>query len=270
MKKAKKPRKTEEEKLNVIAGLRMIDDTLFETFIEDATAFEEILQVLLENPDLRLKSQTLVGQKRFSIQKGRAIRVDAYGEDQGDAVYNIEVQRSDNTNHLKRVRYNAACITVKKSEPGDNFKDVQELYVVYISEFDLFGEGLTIYHVSPCITENNRFVDNGLHEVYVNTIVNDGSKIARLMRHFLEPEFEDPEFPATSARMFCIKHDKEEVMRMCKKIEDYARRQSILDAIELLDEENYSQEEILIKIGKKYDLTKTEAQAYYEEVFVLI
>lgn len=48
------------------------------------------------------------------------------------AKVNIEVQRSDNDDHLRRVRFNASSITVKDSEPGTKFDDVLELYVVYM------------------------------------------------------------------------------------------------------------------------------------------
>ena len=33
----------------------------------------------------------------------------------------MEVQRSDNDNHLKRVRYNASMITVKDSDTGTDY-----------------------------------------------------------------------------------------------------------------------------------------------------
>lgn len=34
------------------------------------------------------------------------------------------MQRSDNDNHLKRVRFNAASVTVRESQVGDRFEDV--------------------------------------------------------------------------------------------------------------------------------------------------
>ena len=52
--KAKKDRKTDEEVLEIIKNLRLIDDVLFEKFIEDYKACEELLQVILENPQLKV------------------------------------------------------------------------------------------------------------------------------------------------------------------------------------------------------------------------
>ncbi len=52
--------------------------------------------------------------------------MDAYVEGEEDTVFNVEIQKSNDTNHVKRARYNAACITVKRSEPGDRFDDIHK------------------------------------------------------------------------------------------------------------------------------------------------
>lgn len=57
--------------------------------------------------------------------------------------------------------------------------------IVYISQFDIFKQGRTIYHVDKVIRETGTVVDDGLKEVFVNTAVNDGSTISELMSCFL-------------------------------------------------------------------------------------
>ena len=49
--------------IQIIRNLRLIDDVLFEKFMEDAVACEELLQVILENSRLKVKPETLVAQK---------------------------------------------------------------------------------------------------------------------------------------------------------------------------------------------------------------
>lgn len=75
---------------------------------------------------------------------GRSVRLDALCTLGNGEKCNIEVQRSDNDNHIKRVRFNAASITVKESQVNEKFQDVAEVYVVYISKFDIFNRGRTI------------------------------------------------------------------------------------------------------------------------------
>lgn len=270
----KKERRIEEEKLRIVRNLKLMDDVMFEAFMDDGDACEELLQVVLDNPKLRIDKASLVPQKNFSIQQGRSVRVDAYVEGTEDVVFNIEIQKADNTDHLKRVRYNASCITVKRSEPGDLFEDVQELYVVYITSFDLFKDGLSTYHVEPCIKETGKFVDNGLHQVYINACCNDGSKIARLMKHFNEPDFSDNEFPKISEKVHKLKHDNEEVLDMCKTVEEYAKEYAkeyaIQACIDMMKDFTDDKDQILEQLMKQFSLTREEAESYYEKRFNLV
>ena len=280
--KKKKERRSEDEKLEIVKGLRLIDDTLFEVFISDGDACEELLQVILDNPGLRIDRSTLVPQKTFSIQQGRSVRVDAYVEGEEDTVFNVEIQKSNDTNHVKRVRYNAACITVRRSEPGDRFDDIQELYIVYITDFDLFKSGLSAYHVEPCIKETGEFVDNGLHQIYINAHGRDGSRISRLMKHFNEPDFSDEEFPKISDKVHRLKHDKKEMFGMCKAVEDYANKrakeyaeeyakeyaekQSIRIYIEAtMKYSGLPEDKIIEEVVNRFNITKEEAKEYYDE-----
>ena len=223
--KSKKDRKTDEEVMQIIRNLRLIDDVLFEKFMEDSAACEELLQVILENPQLKVKSETLVAQKSLRNLAKRSVRLDAYIEGREDKVYNIEIQRSDNCNHVKRVRYNASTITVNKSEPGDEFEHVQDVIVVYISEFDMFGAGKTVYHVENVIRETGEAVKDGLMAVYVNTEVKEDTLIGELMQCFLETDFEDNNFPNISRRMKELKHGGEDEI-MCKSVEEYAEKKA--------------------------------------------
>ena len=223
--KSKKNRKTDEEVIQIIRNLRLIDDVLFEKFMEDAAACEELLQVILENSRIKVKPETLVAQKSLRNLAKRSVRLDAYIEGVEDRVYNIEIQRSDNCNHVKRVRYNASTITINKSEPGDEFEDVQDVIVIYISEFDMFGAGKTVYHVENVIRETGNPVNDGLMSVYVNTEVADDSLISDLMQCFLKTDFKDDKFPNISRRMKELKHGEEDE-KMCKSVEEYAERKA--------------------------------------------
>lgn len=224
MAKDKQPRKTSAETHQLIMNLRLIDDIMFEKFAEDPDAVEEIIQVILEEPNLRVKPDSIVAQKVVANIGKRSIRLDAYIEGAEDIVFNIEIQRSNNCNHVKRVRYNASALTVNGSEPGDAFEHIQNITVIYISEFDMFKAGKPIYHAEMTVRETNTPVSDGLKCVYVNTAVNDGSKIARLMECFTKPDFVSSEFPKTAHRVHEIKHSESEVGTMCNAVEEYAKQ----------------------------------------------
>ena len=260
----KKPRKTEKRQLEIVRQLRPIDDCFFEVMMEDPEACEELLQVVLENPLLRIKKETVSGQKSIRIIGKRSIRVDAYAEGNEDTIFNIEIQRADNENHVKRVRYNASVITVNRSEPGDLFEQVQELFVIYIADFDVIRNGRTISHAEMTCMETGVTLNDGLHEIFVTTIGKDNSKIARLMKEYKNPDMNNPEFPKQSKRVQEMKHDSKEAEKMCSLVEEYAREKVIQEAIESAVEFDRPKEETIARLVNKFSLSEEKAQEYYD------
>lgn len=260
----KRPRKTEERQLEIVRQLRPIDDCFFEVMMEDPDACEELLQVVLENPLLRIKKETVSGQKSIRIIGKRSIRVDAYAEGNEHTVFNIEIQRADNENHVKRVRYNASVITVNRSEPGDLFEQVQELFVIYIADFDVLRNGRTISHAEMTCVETGVALNDGLHEIFVTTVGKDNSKIARLMKEYKNPDMNNPEFPKQSKRVQEMKHDSKEAEKMCKLVEDYKLEGIIQGVIEAYVDAGLDEKMILFKLVKKFNLTEEKAQEYYD------
>lgn len=186
-----------------IAEARLIDDFFFEVFAEDKAACEEILQTILEDDQLTVIDVVVQSSKRNLY--GRSVRLDALCTLGDGSKSNVEVQRADNDDHFRRVRFNAASITVKDSKPGEHFDELLDLYMVYISENDFIGGGKTIYHVDKVIRETGGVIDDGVHEVYVNTQIKDGSKISDLMECFISPSLDSKKFPATTKRFMELK-----------------------------------------------------------------
>ena len=182
-----------QEKVKRVQEFRLIDDVFFEVFAEDIPVCQEIIRTILEDPEL-IVHDVIVQSSRRNLY-GRSVRLDALCSLGDGTKCNIEVQRSDRDDHLKRARFNASSITVRESGPGERFEDILELYIIYISEFDFLKGGLTTYHIDKVIRENGEVVDDGLHEIFVNTAVDDGSSIAGLMSCFTRKEVTNREFP---------------------------------------------------------------------------
>ncbi len=115
--------------------------------------------------DKKLVVEDVIVQNSKRNLYGRSVRLDALCTLGNGTKCNIEVQRSNNDNHLKRVRYNAASIAVVDSQRGDKFRELEDLYVVYISEFDVFHGGYTKYHVDSVVRETGKKVKDGLDAV---------------------------------------------------------------------------------------------------------
>ena len=213
---------TLEEKQERVKDLRPIDDVFFEVFADDKDVMQEILRTVLEDDGLIVLDVVVQSSKRNLY--GRSVRLDALCELSSGSKVNVEVQRSDRDDHAKRVRFNASAITAKESAPGEHFEDILELYVVYISEFDVFRKGKTIYHVENVIRETGDLLDDGLHRVFVNTEIDDGSQIASLMSCFTKKMVNNPSFPKVSERVTELKTTEGGQNAVCAVMETYEKK----------------------------------------------
>lgn len=257
--------KTLQEKMEKVKDLRPIDDVFFEALAQNKEVCQEMLRVILEDEGLIVVS--VVTQSSEGNLYGRSVRLDALCTLGTGVKCNIEVQRADNDDHLRRVRFNAASITVKESNPGDKFKDVIELYVVYISEFDFLKGGKTIYHVDKVLRETGKVVDDGLHEIFVNTVINDGSDISDLMDCFKKKEVKNPKFPALSSEVTRLKETEGGTKTMCEVMERYeklavskALQYERIKRIQRMIEKGYPKEEILDLGYTEDEFTEAEQQ----------
>ena len=209
-----------EEKRKKVQDFRPIDDTFFEVFANNCDVCQEILRVILEDEELEVIKVDV--QENFKNLIGRSIRLDALCILKDGTRCNIEVQRADNDDHLRRARYHASCITASLTDPGDDFRDIPTVYVIYISEFDFLKKNRTIYHIDKVIRETGTVIDDGLHEIFVNTNIDDGSDIAELMSCFMQKEVDNPKFPCFSSRVQYLKNDEGGIGVMCEVMEKYA------------------------------------------------
>lgn len=155
---------------------------------------------------------------------GRSVRLDALCTFANGKKCNMEVQRSDDDDHLRRVRFNASSIAVKDSQIGQKFKNIEDIMVVYISQFDLFEGNCVIYHVDSVIRETGEIVDDGLARVFANTQVKDGTTISEYLDYFMKKEVNDSKFPELTKRMNYLKHQEGGLQAVCEVMERYEKR----------------------------------------------
>lgn len=213
------------EKISVqesVSALNVIDDSLFQKMAEDLDFCEEMISTILGQ---KVKVRKVIPQNSIKNLQGRSVVLDALCELNDGRECNVEVQKANDDNHVKRVRYNTSSITVNITEPGVKFEKVPDVIGIFISEFDMFKHNKTIYHIDRTIRETGEINDNGLYEIYVNTKVDDGSDTAELMRIFKEQDVYDfKKFPKTSKRKQHFLKDEGGKREMCEVVENYARQ----------------------------------------------
>ena len=177
--------------------LNPIDDLMFCKMAEHKEFCEEILRVILEDDELTVLEA--IPQWQGKNLSGRSVVLDAKCVTGDGRQINIEVQKADDDNHLKRARYNASILTTNIAKTGKKFEFIPDVCIVFISKFDIFDRGLPLYHIDKVVRETGQVIDDGLTEIFVNTVNYDGSKPARLMKLFTDNDaYSSDEFPITS------------------------------------------------------------------------
>lgn len=224
--------KTYEEQKSFVAKLNVIDDIFFHKMAEDKEVCEEILRILLSKPNLIvIQSQT----QRFLRNIGaHSVILDVLCQDEKGNYFNVEVQKADDDDHQKRIRFNQSNIDTTFVEKGISYEKLPDIYLVFISRFDVFNEGHTIYHINRVIEETGTIVENGTHEICVNTAVDDKSDIAELMQYFKKSIGEHENFQKLCNRVKYYKESQKGVDEMCQLVEDYAKEMLMDSIINLL------------------------------------
>ncbi len=224
------------EDLQRLRGFRLLDDDFMSKVFEDKTCAQFLLQIILNRKDLDVcKVHTQHDVKNL---QGRSIRLDIIAIDGNGRVYNIEIQRSDKGASIKRARYNSSLLDANVTEPGDNYENLAETYVIFITENDVLKAGLPIYHVERTIKETGEVFGDEAHIVYVNSQIKDETELGKLMHDFSCIDAKDMYYKILSDRVRYFKEDLKGVKIMCRAMEDMrkeaAAEQNIITLLEIL------------------------------------
>ncbi len=190
---------------------------MFRKMAEDKEFCQEILRVILE--DSRLLVLESIPQWAGTNLQGRSVILDAKCIKGDGTQVDIEVQKADDDDHQRRVRYNGAILTTNIANPGIRFEGIPDVCVIFISKFDIFEDNFPLYHVDRVVRETGKVVDNGFEEVYVNTKIKDNSEVSELMEVFINDDAYSSKFPKTSDGKHRYKETEGGLDAMCEIME---------------------------------------------------
>ena len=218
-----------DEKHTFIARLNVMDDPFFQKIAENPAVCEEILRILLQKPKLKIiQTNTQLFLRNLSAH---SVILDALCTDETGAFFNIEIQKDDKKGksakaqeYQKRVRFHLSNMDTMLAEKGTPYRQLPDLYAVFISEIDPFQQDCTIYHVRRSLQETDTTIENGVHEIYANTAVNDGTDIAQLLQYFKHTTDTNAKarFPKLVNQVKFLKETPEGVLIMGNVFDEYA------------------------------------------------
>ena len=198
-----------------VDNLRIIDDALFRLVAEKKDVCQEILRTLLDMPDLKVLS---VKAQHLIKSLHREITLDVFCILEDGSYGNIEMQKSNVNDDIARTRFHASAMTAQYTPKGTDFSDIPDITIVYITEYDAFGNNQAVTHVSRCMKTEKGYipVDDGENIIFVNTYVNDGSDKSELLQLMLNKKsFYNKKFPAISNAIKYFKETKGGRVQVC-------------------------------------------------------
>ena len=208
-----------QEDLQRLRGFRLLDDDFLTKCFEGETAsIELVLQIVLEKPDLKvLDVRTQVFVENLL---NRSVRLDILATDDTGAKLNVEVQRSDKGAGRKRARYNSSMMDANLLKKSEDFDQLPETWVIFITENDVMGKGRPLYPVERCFLGTGEKFEDGSHILYVNGAYRGDTPIGKLMHDFSCTDAADMYYGTLAERVKFFKESKEGIEIMCRAMED--------------------------------------------------
>ena len=174
-----------------LQDLNLMDRFLFSELIENAEAYKIILEIILER-EINFKGEPIAENEKRKELLGKIARLDVCAIGDDDRVYNAEVQKENENNMHKRMRYYGALMTSKLLPEGTiDYNRLSDLCMIVIAGFDMGGEGRYRYTVRRMYEGYpDKEVYDGEVIIYLNTKGKDlegvSSELIAMLEYFEE------------------------------------------------------------------------------------
>lgn len=252
----------------------MDDDFMTRVFQDDIELTEFVLRIILDSPDIKVTE--VHTQREIKNLLGHTVKLDINAINSDGTLVDIEIQRAKKGAEVRRARYNSSMMDSNVLLPKQEYNTLPESYVIFITESDFLGGNLPIYHAERIITETEKPLNDGTHIIYVNNTYQDDSPLGKLMHDFSCKNPNDMNYKLLADKTRYFKEDVKGVQNMCEIVEELCSQEreeareegiklGIKTLIETLKDMDISDEIILQKLQKNYELTEEEATEYIDQ-----
>lgn len=258
------PEEERQKNLEQLANYRPLDDDFMrELFRNNLELAQYVLRIIIDKPDLKLTKE----ETQYDLQHlfgERSICLDVFGVDDDEQQYDIEVQRQDKGATPKRARYHSSAMDVDNLKEKQQFDQLPNTYVIFITEHVFFGKGKAVYQIERMNLATGEPFDDGEHILYINGAYDndeDNSDLAKLIHDFRCNRADEMLLPPLADRTRFFKETPEGVDYMCKAMEDRINDRIKIIVLKMLADGNLSNEQI----AAFTDLTTQQIEDIAEE-----
>ena len=184
-----------------------------------------------------------------------SVQLDLLAMDEHGKFFNVEVQTESSGATPQRARYYSGAVDTGHFDKNKDYHTLFDTYVIFITQKDVLGRGLPIYHIKRTIEETGESFNDGSYIIYVNgEMANDHTALGRLVHDFSCLESKDIYNKTFKDCVKRYKETEEGIQTMCKVMNDL-RNEGIEQGIELMDK--------LYSLGRTEDAKRAKTDPQY-------
>ena len=164
--------------------LTIKDNFMFGAVMTEPENCKGLLEMVLEKPIGKVvvsKEKSMVYHPEY-----KGVRLDVYAKDEENTHYNVEMQVVKKPALGRRSRYYQSQLDMELLLGGQNYGDLPDTYVIFICDFDPFGEKKYRYRFQTrCADSDTCELDDGRRILFLSTCGENEREIPKELRAFL-------------------------------------------------------------------------------------
>lgn len=139
-------------------GAVMCDEAICKEFLEI------VLQIPIERVEIS-KEKSIIYHPEY-----KGVRLDVFAKDENNTHYDIEMQAVKQTALGKRARYYHGQIDMELLQSGEDYETLPSSYVIFVCDFDPFGERKYCYtFANQCLENLTLNQKDGCKSIFLST-----------------------------------------------------------------------------------------------------
>ncbi len=206
------------------------DFALFLSVMKNPRAYEDVLSIILDESDLKLK-EVQVEQVILNKSGKRAIRLDAWAQDLLDRQFNMEMQndtKSDDVRKRSRFYQGLLDTPILKSGKKTRYRHLPSTVIIFITQEDIFGKDLAMYTFRErCEEVPTLPLDDGTSKIFLNMTSHNGRpELISLLQYMKETNLSNSNITVRDHRII----DLDRIVQDVKQSEEWeAVKMNILE-----------------------------------------
>lgn len=264
----------------------LLDDKVFKIFMEDKEVAKIIIEILL-NKEIKELDYVDTEKEVTGLGMERTIRYDVLCKDDEDKYYDVELQIAKQDDLMERFRIYQSLLDKYAIRKGEKeYIKVRETYIIFICDFDFFGDGLGEYNIVNYCIDNNKICDDKTNKKIINLKgkIITNPKVEELIKLFKEKVYNDrnEKIEKLGKRLIRIVNSDEfyrryevmqtkEIILINQGIEQGIKQgikqgieRGIRYQIKSLSKFGICKEDIIETIKEDYNLTEEEIKKYFD------